>query len=547
MTKLFCSICTLWYLLIANTTFAYSHADTLRGSNGRGRIWWDVVRYDLKADLDIEQKTIVGTNTISYKVVGEPCDSMQIDLQEPLRIAKVAISVMPVGPEGTIGAKPEVITDLVREGNVWWVKYRFSEFKKDVVYQLTVNYEGVPKAAVNPPWDGGISWETDKSGKPWVAVSCQGLGASVWWPCKDAQWDEPDAGMSLHIAVPKHPELKVVCNGRQNSDTWNVTNPINNYDATFYIGDYVHWGDTTMGEKGILDLNYWVLCTNLEVAKKHFEQVKPMIHCFEHWAGPYPFYEDGYKLVESPYLGMEHQGAIAYGNHFRMGYNGSDPTNTGLGLTFDYIIVHESGHEWFGNNITAKDMADNWIHEGITDYLESLYIDCTGGKEKAATYCKGEWSRIYNNAPLIPDYGVNNEPTGDMYNKGAAVMYMIRQMTNDDERFRTMLRGLNSTFYHGTVTTAQVEDYIAKETGLDLQAFFNQYLRTKKIPKLQYSLSGNVLKYRFTNVVDGFTLPLSVSANGVTTLVKPTGEWQKMKWVNGKELTWDTNYLITTK
>jgi aminopeptidase N len=328
---------------------------------------------------------------------------------------------------------------------------------------------------------------------------------------------------------------------------WEVKNPINSYDVTFYIGDYVHWHDTLMGEKGQLDLDFYALRYNEEKARKQFAVVKEMIHCFEYWMGPYPFYEDGYKLVEAPYLGMEHQSAIAYGNQYRMGYMGFDRSMTGFGNTFDYIIVHESGHEWFGNSITAKDEADNWIHEGITTYSESLFAECHLGKEKALKYCIGAWRNIENDHPVQANYGVNEEGPGDIYEKGAAMMHMIRMLTNDDEKFRLMLRGLSSEYYHKTVTTAEVEGYIAAHTGLDLKAFFNQYLRTATLPEIEYSIKDGQLNYRFDNAVEGFTIPVKVNGGESAAVIKPTAQWQHIKWDGGYNIKFQKDVLIKVK
>ena len=539
----------MWYLLSANATFAYTHADTLRGSNGRGRNWWDVQKYYLQVkNFDTSAKSITGVVQISFNITATPHDSLQLDLQEPMIVDKIY-------GDG-------IDYSFSKEGNIWWVKHPFHTWKTGTSHQITISYHGVPRAAVNPPWDGGISWKHDSTGKPWIAVSCQGLGASIWWPCKDAQWDEPDSGMELYFFVPK--ELKCVSNGRLVDNQmisgsvpdksakdmvwhWQVKNPINNYDATFYIGDYVHWHDTLQGEKGVLDLDYWVLRYNEERATKQFAVVRPMIHCFEYWMGPYPFYEDGYKLVDAPYLGMEHQGAVAYGNHYQMGYLGSDRSFSGYGKNFDYIIVHESGHEWFGNNITATDIADNWIHEGITTYSEALFVECLLGKEKAGKYARGERLNIRNDKPIISPYGVNEEGSEDMYDKGSAIMYMIRVLTKDDEKFRMMLRGLGKEFYHQTVTTKQVETYIAKHTELNLTAFFDQYLRTTDIPQLEYAIKDNELSYKFNNIVEGFTLPIIVTAGETTATISPTGEWQHIKWKGGFEVKFGNDFLMKVK
>ncbi len=545
--KIIRSLFLVWYLLPANTTLAFTHADTLRGSNGSGRAWWDVVRYDLQVAFDTANKSIGGTNQILFRVTQQPGDSMQIDLQEPMILDSVMLMAANLKDKNRM-------LPVVKEGNVWWVKYAFNKMHTGELHLVTLYYHGAPRAAVNPPWDGGFSWKHDDNGKLWVSVSCQGLGASVWWPCKDAQWDEPDSGMAMRFFVPGY---YAISNGRElNVDSsavpglkpsisgWEVKNPINNYDVTFYIGDYVHWHDTLMGEKGKLDLDFYALRDNEDKARKQFAVVKQMIHCFEYWMGPYPFYEDGYKLVEAPYLGMEHQGAIAYGNKYKMGYLGFDRTATGYGLEFDYIIIHESGHEWFGNNITGKDMADNWIHEGITCYSEALFTECLLGKEKAFKYCRGEWRGIRNDKPMIGEYGVNEEGSGDIYDKGAAIMHMIRVMTNDDEKFRAMMRGLGKDFYHQTVTTKQVEEYISGHTGLELKAFFDQYLRHANIPILEYSIKDNQLSYRFSRVVAGFSLPITITNDEITEKISPTDEWQHIKWTGGYNVHFSNDFLM---
>lgn len=534
----------VWYLLFANTTFAFTHADTLRGSNGRGRAWWDVQKYNLIVRFDTAKRSIQGSSHIYSSIVGEVCDSMQIDLQEPMIVDSASF--------GYYGSSTTL--KVAKEGNVWWLIGPFRSFIKNKEININIYYHGIPKQAVNPPWDGGFSWKTDSAGKPWIAVSCQGLGASVWWPCKDAQWDEPDKGMDIIYRVPKG--LVAVGNGRlldsarsnnMTSWLWQVKNPINNYDVSFYIGDYVHWHDTMAGEKGTLDLDYWVLRQSEAKARKQFAVVKQMLHCFEYWMGPYPFYEDGYKLVEAPYLGMEHQSAVAYGNDYKMGYKGYDRTFTGVGMKFDYIIIHETGHEWFGNSVTAADMADNWIHEGITTYSETLFAECQQGKEKSEKYCRGEWMNIRNDKPMIGPYGVNEEGSGDIYDKGTAIMYMIRKLTNDDEKFRQMLRGLGSEFYHQQVTTKQVEEYIAAHTGLELKAFFDQYLRTADVPLLEYSIRHKKLSYRFSNTIAGFTVPVTVAAGDNTLTLKPTSEWQTVKWKKGYNVKWGKDFLIKVK
>lgn len=534
-------------LLCSAQVFAFTHADTLRGSNGRGRNWWDVRRYHLDVRFDTLNQSISGRVQMFYKVTAETADSMQIDLQEPMELDSVFL--VP-----SIYSSRILRAAFAREGNAWWVMAPFGKTTKDSTASLVLYYHGAPRKAVNPPWDGGFSWRHDSAGVAQIAVSCQGLGASVWWPCKDAQWEEPEEGMRISLEAPAN--LQAISNGRKASETdnggykttvWEIRNPINNYDVTFYIGDYVHWSDTLMGEKGKLDLDFYVLRNNEAKARKQFEVVRPMIHCFEYWMGPYPFYEDGYKLVEAPYLGMEHQSAIAYGNGYKMGYKGFDRSMSGFGLKWDYIIIHESGHEWFGNNVTARDMADNWIHEGITCYSEALFTECQQGFTKGQKYSRGLWHNIRNEEPVVAPYGVNNEGTGDIYEKGEAVIHMIRILTGDDKKFREMLRGIGSEFYHGIVTTAQVEEYISNKTGLKLKAFFDQYLRTKDVPELEYSVKNGELSCRFTNVVPGFSLPLTATADDKKAAITVSGEWQKVKWEGGYNVKFSEDFLVKVK
>lgn len=535
----------LWYLLNANTTVAYTRQDSLRGGNGSGRNWWDVQEYYLYVNFDTAAKSISGMNIMTFTTTDHPGDSMQIDMQEPMVL------------DSALYGKKKL--KIAREGNVYWVISDFKTWGIPREYQLQLYYHGKPRQAKLPPWDGGFIWTKDSNGYPWIAVACQGLGASSWWPCKDYQADEPDRGMTQNLYVPYR--LVTICNGKfaDRQDTqdstaslwvWRVKNPINNYNATFYIGNYAGWPDTMKGEKGVLDVGFFPLKHNEAKASKHFKVTKEMLRCFEYWMGPYPFYEDGYKLVEAPYLGMEHQSGIAYGNKYQMGYLGEDRSGTGVGLLFDFIIVHESGHEWFGNNITAKDVADNWIHEGFTTYTEALFAECAFGKEKAYAYARGEWKNILNNRSVIGDYGVHDEGSGDKYDKGAAVVHMIRVMMNDDEQFRQLLRGLNKDFYHQTVTSAQVEQYIIDSSRLSLQKFFDQYLRTKEIPELEWYINNKEKKlyYRFNNTVEGFSLPLTVTGGKITADITVTGNWQSTSWKKGGyNVQFSKDFLLRTK
>ncbi|HQZ25555.1 MAG TPA: M1 family metallopeptidase [Flavobacterium sp.] len=502
--------------LLGKKEAVFTKQDTLRGSITKERAWWDVKYYHLDIKVNPADSTISGSNTIRYKILNSH-NRMQIDLQEPLKISKVT-------QDGTE-------LKYKREGNVFYIDLVAPQ-NAGAIKELTVFYGGKPKIAVNPPWDGGITWSKDANGKPFIASTCQGLGASVWWPNKDHMYDEVD-DMLISVNVPKN--LTDVSNGRLQSVTdmkdgtrtfnWYVSNPINNYGVNINIGDYVSFSEVFKGEKGDLDCDYYVLRDNLEKAKIHFQDVPRMLKAFEHWFGPYPFYEDSYKLVEAPYLGMEHQSSVTYGNDFKKGYLGKDLSGTGWGLKFDFLIIHESGHEWFANNITYKDIADMWIHEGFTNYSENLFVEYYYGKEAGAEYVRGTRKGIKNDKPIIGYYDVNIEGSSDMYPKGGNMLHTLRQIVNDDEKWRTILRGLNSTFYHQTVTTKQIEDYLSKAVGLDLKSFFDQYLRDIRIPTFEYKVQGNNLEYRWTNCVPDFNMPVKVKVNGKEQWLKPQAEW----------------------
>jgi aminopeptidase N len=512
---------------------SYSHADSLRGSITPERAWWNLLRYDLSVTPDFNGKALQGENAITFTALADG-QTMQIDLQEPMNI-KTA----------TWRKKPLTYT---REGNVFHIKFP-KTIKTGSTETIRISYSGVPKVAVRPPWGGGWIWNKDQQGRPWMTVACEGLGASAWFPCKDHLSDEPDSGVVLRITVPD--TLVGIGNGRLKDKkangngtatyTWAVTNPINSYDIIPYIGKYVNWSSVFDGEKGKLDCSYWVLDYNLEKAKPQFKQADTMLRAFEYWMGPYPFYEDGYKLVEAPHLGMEHQSNVAYGNHFANGYLGRDLSTTGWGLKWDFIIVHESGHEWFGNNITDKDAADMWVHEGFTNYTETLYTTYLYGVEAGNDYVIGTRNSIRNDKPIIGAYGVNKEGSGDMYYKGGNMLHIIRQIVGDSA-FRGMLHGLNSTFYHQTVTTQQIERYMSEYAHKDLSKIFDQYLRTIKIPVLSYQSNGDIISYRWSNCVKGFNMPVKVFIGGAPEQwITPTDEWQTLRAVSDGRLIQGTN------
>ncbi|MCX2585988.1 M1 family metallopeptidase [Pedobacter sp. MR22-3] len=499
-----------------------ARADTLRGTLTPLRTCYDINYYHLDVKIDIDQKSVAGSNEFAFTAT-QDFTKLQFDLFSNLKVEKVLYK----GKE----------MPFTREYNAVFVAFP-KAVKKGSKDKFTVYYSGNPVVAKNAPWDGGFIFKKDAAGHPFVSVACQGLGASVWWPNKDHQSDEVDS-MLISISVPK--TLQEISNGRLRNTVdqpdgykqynWFVSNPINNYDVTFYIGKYAHWQDNYAGENGNLSIDYWALQVDSAKARPHWDaDVKPMLKCFEYWFGPYPWYKDGYKLVQAPHLGMEHQSAVAYGNQFREGYLGRDLSGTGHGLKWDFITIHESGHEWFGNNITSKDIADMWIHEGFTNYSETLFTECTDSKKAGSEYVIGIRDGIKNDIPIIGPYGVNKEGSSDMYPKGANLIHTIRQLINDDEKFRQILRGLNKTFYHKTVTTADIENDIAKQSGLKLDKVFDQYLRHANIPVLAYKINDGVLSYRWITDVKGFDMPVKVTLKaGEYTLIKPTNEWKTIK------------------
>lgn len=531
------------FLLCTLSSFAqYTHQDTLRGTITPERAWWNVVNYQLSVTPDYANKTISGHNLIVYKITAPRGNAaMQIDLQEPMQIDSIVYG--------------KTALSYTRSGNAFLVSFPAGYPNGKTLDSINIFYSGKPRQAVNPPWDGGWIWKKDAKGRPWMSVACQGLGASVWYPCKDHQSDEPDNGASLSITVAD--SLSAIGNGRlkekrSNGDgtstwTWTVLNPINNYNIIPYIGKYTNWGESYSGEKGKLDCSYWVLDYNLEKSKTQFgRDVKAMLKCFESWFGPYPFYEDSYKLVESPHLGMEHQSAVAYGNQYRNGYLGMDISGSGWGKDWDYIIVHESGHEWFANNITTRDIADMWVHEGFTTYSEVLFVECQFGKKAADEYCQGLKRTIQNDKTIIGAYGVNKEGSGDMYSKGAYMIHTIRQIINDDAAFRNILRGLNKDFYHQTIDSKDVEAYIIRKSGKDLSAIFNQYLRDTRIPVLEYKIDGSTLSYRWVECIKGFNMPVRIFNKENEVWIKPTAKWQstKIKELSEKDFSVDKNFYI---
>jgi aminopeptidase N len=491
--------------------------DTLKGGLRFERTCFDVLRYDLNIKINPDEKSIVGFNEITFKVLLNTT-KIQLDLFENMQIDSIVLNSKKL--------------NYKREFDAVFINFDVA-LNKDSEQKIRFYYSGKPLIAKNAPWDGGFVFKKDANNKDFIGVAVQGTGASLWFPCKDSQSDEPDFGATIKVAVPNG--LMNVSNGRligrqdlKNAYTrwdWEVKNPINSYDITVNIGDYIHFGEKYKG----LDLDFYALRENEAKAKTQFEEVKPMMDCFQNKFGDYPFKEDGYKLVETSYLGMEHQSAVAYGNKYKKGYLGSDLSRTGIGLLFDFIIIHESGHEWFGNSITSKDIADMWIHEGFTCYSESVYLECQYGLEKAQIYINGLKKNIRNTEPIIGQYGVNKEGSGDMYYKGALMLNTIRHIINNDEKWWKIILDYSTTFKHKIIDTETVVSFFNTASGMNLTPVFNQYLRFTSIPTLDLKIVKNKLSYRWKASESNFSMPIEITIKGKKTRIQPTTTWTKSK------------------
>lgn len=524
-------------LVSSSAAQVFTEQDTLRGAITPERAWWDLTHYSLEIEIDPKQKTFTGSNRISYRVI-ETNDVMQIDLQPPLKITKIIQDGNDLSFQSNGNAHFIQLPGKQEVGNL---------------KELTVFYEGTPHEAIRPPWDGGITWSEDENEMPFIASSCQGIGASIWWPCKDHMYDEPDS-MTIKVTVPE--DLMAVANGRlrdtkrnrrtkTKSYEWFVSSPIANYTVNVNVGDYAHFDETYKGENGDLDMDYYVLKENLEKAKVQFKDARRTLEALEHWFGPYPFYKDGFKLVEVPYLGMEHQSSVTYGNGYANGYRGTDLSDTGWGLKFDFVIIHEMGHEWFANSITYSDIADMWIHESFTNYSESLFLEYHYGMEAGRSYVRGTRERIANDKPIIGPYGVNTRGSSDMYYKGGNILNMLRSIVDNDEQWRNILRGLNEKYFHQVVQTDEIENYISKHADIDLSKFFDQYLRDHRIPILEYHFKEGNLNYRWSNCREAFDMPVDVSIGNQRIRIEPSTNWNSVAMEEGL-VTVDENYYVSS-
>jgi aminopeptidase N len=517
-----------WLLILTYTSLAqpFTHADSLRGSlTSNFRTCYDINYYHLDIKMDIDKRFITGSNQFNFTATRN-FKTLQFDLFANMQIQKVVYN--------------DAIISFTRDFNAVFITFPDS-IKAQSKQQFTVYYSGYPTVAKHAPWDGGFVFLSHNNGSPWVATACQGIGASVGWPNKDQQADEVDS-MLISASVPNN--VINVSNGKLRNTTilnngytqynWFVANPINNYGVALNIANYAKISESYNGINGALGVDFYVLPENVEKAKTHLtKNIKQMLTAFEYWFGPYPFYTDGYKIVETPYLGMEHQSCIAYGNKYQNGYAGTDLSGTGWGLNWDFIVVHESGHEWWGNNITAKDIADMWIHESFTNYSEALFTEYWYGKPAGKAYIIGLRKNILNDKPIIGAYGVSNQGSGDMYYKGANMLHTIRTIINNDKTWRAILTGLNTQFAKQTVTTQQIINYINNIAKYDFTPLFDQYLRYKNIPTLLYKIKNNILYYRYKADVVAFKMPIEILINGKYQKIYPTTLTQTMPLKKG--------------
>ena len=520
------SLLTLLLLFAAIQTLQaqsgpFSRADTLRGMLTPLRTCYDVTSYTLDIKVDPRSRKISGSNRVEFKATTD-FKRMQLDLTPTMEIEKILFGEQTLHFEREFGAVYIDLPETVQKGTI---------------QAITVFYSGTPQVAARPPWDGGFIWKQDAKGNPWVAVTVQGDGAYLWWPNKEHQSDEPDS-MLLQVTIPD--SLMDISNGRLRGKTnlgngwtrwdWFISQPINNYNVTLNIGKFAHFDDFHVGADGdTLTLDYWVMPQNLAAARKQFTQVKSMLNCFEKLFGKYPFYRDGYKLIESPHNGMEHQSAVAYGNGYQNGYRFQSWTD--IGLKFDFIIVHESAHEWWGNSVTAKDIADMWIHESFGAYAEALYVECLYGYDAYLEYQNGRKQGVRFDRPIIGAYNVNNAGSGDMYSKGALILGTLRSVIDNDSLWFDIIHGIQDTFKYQTVTAGDIFDFINQKTGTDYTYFFDQYFRHTNLPELMVRVTqkGDSVHaaYKWNADVKDFHMPVKVTTSkNNLSFIYPTTDWQ---------------------
>jgi aminopeptidase N len=494
---------------------APTHADILRGEYGPYRANNDLLSYHLDVRVDPEKKYLSGKNSIRFKMLKDGT-RIQLDLHSALNVDKILLGATPLKYERDSGAVFIDFPETLKTGRE---------------YTIDFYYSGNP---VETARFGGITFKEDTSGHPWINTACEDIGASVWWPNKD-QWRDEVENMQISVSVPN--DLVDVSNGRFIGKTdlgdgytrwdWQVNYPINSYDVSMNIGNYQHFSDML----GDLTLDFYALPEDLEKAKTQFAQAKGMLEAYQHYFGEYPFIKDGYKLIEVPYAGMEHQSAVTYGNHFANGYLERDWTGVGISPRFDFIIIHESAHEWFGNSITAADRSDMWIHEAWATYLECLYVEYRWGKEDGLKYTNAYKKKVQNREPVITQRGINGTPPQDEYFKGALFINTLRSIVNNDDRWFKLIHDFYQHFKYQNIMTEDVVAYFNQQTGMNLTPVFDQYLRHTAIPilELKFQPADGTVSYRWKVDLPAFAMPIRVGSKDNWQTITPTTEWQTMK------------------
>lgn len=503
--------------LAAETT--PTRAEILRGEYGRYRANNDLLSYQLDIRVDPERKFISGHNLIRFKMLKDDT-RIQLELYANLEIGKILA-----------GRKT---LKYQREAHTVWVDFP-QPLKAGRTYAIDFHYSGYPKEIGR---FGGITFKQDQAGNPWINTACEDDGSSVWWPNKD-QWRDEPKEMRIRVAVPNG--LMDISNGKFAGKTdlgdgytrwdWQVHYPINSYNVSLNIGNYVHFHD----QLGPLPLDFYVLPVNLEKAKKQFAQAKPMLQAFESYFGAYPFRKDGYKLIEAPYSGMEHQSAVTYGNRFANGYLERDWTGAGISLKFDFIIIHESAHEWFGNAVSAADVSEMWIQEGWATYLEGLYVEHQFGYAAALKYLNGYQAKVKNKEPIITPQGIHRSPPLDQYFKGALFLNTLRHVVDDEKQWRKILYSFFQRFKYHNIMTEDVVEFFNQKTGLNLTPVFNQYLRHADLPTLELEFREGRVAYRWKADEPGFAMPVRVGTRDHWQTIQPTQEWQQLSTALTKE------------
>jgi aminopeptidase N len=511
-----------------------TRADFLRGEYGRYRANNDLLFYHLDIRVDPAKKSVSGRNTIRFKMLKDDT-RIQLDLFANMNVDRILLGTVPLKYE--------------RELNTVWIDFP-ETLRAGRTYSIDFHYSGTPRETGR---FGGMTFGKDPAGKDWIVTSCEGPGAALWWPNKD-QWRDEVESMRISVAIPNH--LVDVSNGKFLGKTdlgdgytrwdWTVQYPINNYNVSLNIGNYVHFADRLRD----LPLDFYVLPANLEAAKRQFAQAKPMMEAYERFFGEYPFAKDGYKLIEVPYSGMEHQSAVTYGNRFANGYLERDWTGVGVSLKFDFIVIHESGHEWFGNAVSAADVSDMWIHEGWTTYLEALYVEHLFGYADALKYVNGYKTKVRNREPIITQRGIHRSPSQDQYFKGALFLNTLRNVVNDDARWWKLIRDLFQHFKYRNVLTEDVVQFVNAQLGQDLTPVFDQYLRRAELPALELVFADGTVAYRWKADERGFAMPVKVGVPSDWQVIRPTTGWQVMKTPLTKDqfqVATDLFYVTVTK